>query len=53
MKTVLHSSGEIDAEPTEGLHLEEIEKGAEDSREAAAAFGDIRAKAANAIPLSA
>ncbi|WP_246672422.1 cation:proton antiporter [Mesorhizobium sp. B3-1-6] len=33
--TVLHSSGEIDAEPTEGLHLEEIEKGAEDSREAA------------------
>ncbi|WP_245470553.1 cation:proton antiporter, partial [Mesorhizobium sp. M2C.T.Ca.TU.002.02.1.1] len=25
--TVLHSSGEIDAEPTEGLHLEEIEKG--------------------------
>ncbi|WP_189476476.1 cation:proton antiporter [Mesorhizobium sp. M2A.F.Ca.ET.043.05.1.1] len=33
--TVLHSSGETDAEPTEGLHLEEIEKGAEDSREAA------------------
>ncbi|MGX8008278.1 cation:proton antiporter [Mesorhizobium sp. ORM8.1] len=33
--TVLHSSGEIDAEPTEGLHLDEIEKGAEDSREAA------------------
>lgn len=33
--TVLHSSGELDAEPTEGLHLEEIEKGAEDSREAA------------------
>ncbi|CDX19079.1 Sodium/hydrogen exchanger [Mesorhizobium plurifarium] len=33
--TVLHSSGEIDAEPTEGLHLEEMEKGAEDSREAA------------------
>ncbi|WP_189343387.1 MULTISPECIES: cation:proton antiporter [unclassified Mesorhizobium] len=32
--TVLHSSGETDAEPTEGLHLEEIEKGAEDSREA-------------------
>jgi Kef-type K+ transport system membrane component KefB/nucleotide-binding universal stress UspA family protein len=33
--TVLHSSGEIDAEPTEGLHLDEIERGAEDSREAA------------------
>jgi len=33
--TVLHSSGETDVEPTEGLHLEEIEKGAEDSREAA------------------
>ncbi|TGS16240.1 potassium transporter [Mesorhizobium sp. M2E.F.Ca.ET.209.01.1.1] len=33
--TVLHSSGETDAEPAEGLHLEEIEKGAEDSREAA------------------
>ncbi|RAZ84351.1 potassium transporter [Mesorhizobium hawassense] len=33
--TVLHSSGEIDAEPTEGLHLDEIEKGAEESREAA------------------
>ena len=33
--TVLHSSGEIDAEPTEGLHLDELERGAEDSREAA------------------
>ncbi|BCG97865.1 Na+/H+ antiporter (plasmid) [Mesorhizobium sp. 131-2-1] len=33
--TVLHSSGEGEAEPGESSHIEEIEKGAEESREAA------------------
>lgn len=33
--TVLHSSGEGEAEPGERSHIEEIEKGAEESREAA------------------